>query len=258
MLIDSEILSYVSQEYKSGVQITDIVSDLTERGYSQDEVLNILELSETNTDPYEPDYSSISTRNLHKGFVSLGISGVQMYVYDNFLDSKFCSEVSNALCPRIVNASQSPTTSEQTFEASNPTLFSELAEIDKNLGLLLEAYAKLPISCSEFMTLNVFNPLESTPFDIVLRPTKLKNPAFSRSNQPTWSFLVFLTDGLDGGELIFRDLDFSIAPKPGLALLWNRVDTDGRPVQGLNYVDVPTQFNPRYILQKTYRTFPIV
>jgi prolyl 4-hydroxylase len=43
----------------------------------------------------------------------------------------------------------------------------------------------------------------------------------------TWTFMVYLNDGFEGGATRFTRIDHAVTPKAGMALLWNNLTADG-------------------------------
>lgn len=47
--------------------------------------------------------------------------------------------------------------------------------------------------------------------------------------QRTWTFMIYLNEGCEGGETEFPQLGLSFSPKQGRALIWNNLSATGHP-----------------------------
>jgi prolyl 4-hydroxylase len=69
----------------------------------------------------------------------------------------------------------------------------------------------------------------------------------------TWTFMVYLNDGMEGGGTRFTDLDYTVTPKRGMALLWNNLLDDGSPNMAAKHSGEPVTRGHKIIITKWFR-----
>ncbi|HEY0013282.1 MAG TPA: 2OG-Fe(II) oxygenase [Allosphingosinicella sp.] len=75
------------------------------------------------------------------------------------------------------------------------------------------------------------------------------------AGQRTWTAMAYLND-VDGGETRFPAAGLSISPTPGMLVVWNNMDRDGRPNPATLHAGTPVSSGTKYVLTKWYRQFP--
>jgi prolyl 4-hydroxylase len=74
--------------------------------------------------------------------------------------------------------------------------------------------------------------------------------------QRTWTVTIYLNDVLGGGHTYFPDLDISIAPQTGKALIWNNLLINGNVNPETLHQGSPVTRGEKYIITKWFRTRP--
>lgn len=74
-----------------------------------------------------------------------------------------------------------------------------------------------------------------------------------RGGQRTWTAMVYLNAVESGGSTDFPRLDLSIAPEPGLVVVWNNMDRRGRPNPALLHAGMPVQAGEKFVITQWYR-----
>lgn len=69
----------------------------------------------------------------------------------------------------------------------------------------------------------------------------------------TWTFMVYLNDGMDGGGTRFVHLDRAVVPQRGMALLWNNLNADGSPNPATQHSGEPVTRGHKVIITKWFR-----
>ena len=69
----------------------------------------------------------------------------------------------------------------------------------------------------------------------------------------TWTFMVYLNDGMEGGATRFTKLDLAIQPRAGMALLWNNLNADGTPNRDTEHSGEPVTRGHKTIITKWFR-----
>jgi prolyl 4-hydroxylase len=69
----------------------------------------------------------------------------------------------------------------------------------------------------------------------------------------TWTFMVYLNDGMEGGGTRFAQIGHTVAPRRGTALLWNNLAADGTPNAATLHSGEPVMRGHKVILTKWFR-----
>jgi len=69
----------------------------------------------------------------------------------------------------------------------------------------------------------------------------------------TWTFMVYLNEGMVGGGTHFTEVGHTVTPKTGLALLWNNLHPDGSPNPLTRHAGEPVTRGHKVILTKWFR-----
>ena len=78
--------------------------------------------------------------------------------------------------------------------------------------------------------------------------------AGTRGNR-TWSFMVYLNEGMQGGGTRFTSLGHTFEPKAGMALFWNNLRPDGTPNPDTQHSGEPVVSGFKVIITKWFRVF---
>lgn len=76
----------------------------------------------------------------------------------------------------------------------------------------------------------------------------------ARGGQRSWTAMAYLNAVEAGGATFFVRAGLSIAPTPGVLLLWNNALPDGQPNEGTLHTGLPVERGTKYIITKWYRT----
>src|SRR5688572_30025663 len=69
----------------------------------------------------------------------------------------------------------------------------------------------------------------------------------------TWTFMVYLNEGMEGGATRFTEIDFPVSPKLGMAVLWNNLNADGTPNEFTKHCGEPVISGHKLIITKWFR-----
>jgi len=257
MIIDNEILSEVNDWIRNRATKKQIILKLDSRGYSESEILNILELLQAEQSPFQADFAVVANRSLHNNFVKVSNDETQLYIYKDFLSPDFCSY----LCDHIRSrADESSPVSEDCFKSDQNfyvKFTKDLAELDKNITDLFEVFAKLPRRSAETMYGQcTYIGDGSTPrFSFFDSAELLRQGSLEEGGQRTWSIHAFLNEDVIGGDLFFPELKVEIQPKTGLVVLWNNLTIEGKPNKKTLHGEAPVQQGTKFSLSKHYRLY---
>jgi len=71
----------------------------------------------------------------------------------------------------------------------------------------------------------------------------------------TWTFMVYLNEGMEGGATRFTEIGLAVQPKAGMALLWNNLMADGAPNSATQHCGEPVTRGFKVIITKWFRVF---
>ena len=71
----------------------------------------------------------------------------------------------------------------------------------------------------------------------------------------TWTFMVYLNEGMEGGATRFHNIDYAVQPKAGTAVIWYNLNADGSPNQDTRHSGEPVTRGNKVIITKWFRVF---
>ncbi|HSV48210.1 MAG TPA: GlcNAc-transferase family protein [Ramlibacter sp.] len=74
-----------------------------------------------------------------------------------------------------------------------------------------------------------------------------------RFGNRTWTFMVYLNDGMEGGGTRFLAIDHIFQPKKGQAVVWNNLHPDGSPNRDTLHAGTPVTRGHKIIITKWFR-----
>ena len=74
-----------------------------------------------------------------------------------------------------------------------------------------------------------------------------------RGGQRSWTAMVYLNAVGKGGGTEFPALDLTIAPEPGMLVLWDNMTRKGRPNRAMVHAALPVTSGRKYVVTQWYR-----
>jgi prolyl 4-hydroxylase len=71
----------------------------------------------------------------------------------------------------------------------------------------------------------------------------------------TWTFMVYLNDGMEGGATRFTEIDYAVTPKAGMAVFWNNLDAAGMPNIATRHCGELVTVGQKVIITKWFRVY---
>lgn len=78
----------------------------------------------------------------------------------------------------------------------------------------------------------------------------------ANGGQRSWTAMGYLSAVEQGGSTDFPRVELSVAPQPGVMLVWNNMAPDGRPNPRTLHAGTPVVRGVKYVLTKWYRARP--
>jgi prolyl 4-hydroxylase len=186
----------------------------------------------------------------------LGGSRVQLYVLDDFLPGPECDAVAE-----IVNRSLRPSTvtldsGDRYFRTSSTSDLSVLgssvvAALDEKIARTLgvrTAYSE-GIQGQRYEVSQEFKPHT----DFFEPGTDEYRQHASAAGNRTWTFMVYLNDGIEGGGTRFPLIGYTVEPRKGRAVIWNNLQADGSPNRDTLHAGLPVTRGHKVIITKWFR-----
>jgi prolyl 4-hydroxylase len=178
-----------------------------------------------------------------------------------FLVFDFLSDAECRSFVRTIDSGASPSTlykgtEVEGFRTSDTCHFAGgdplVAEIDARLSRLLAMDSGLgePLQGQRYRPGEQFKP-HNDYFHEGTRYWEVERSA----GQRTWTAMAYLNE-VDGGETRFPAAGLSISPTPGMLVVWNNMDRDGRPNPATLHAGTPVSSGTKYVLTKWYRQLP--
>ena len=190
--------------------------------------------------------------NLRK--VELGKAN--LYLLEDFLGAKDCERLIALIGHHLRPSLLAEYGGDSDFRTSQTCLLASLrspaavnldAKICKTLGIRAE-YGE-GIQAQRYDVGQQFKPhLDCFP------PGSSEYQRFAgiRGNR-TWTFMVYLNEGMQGGGTRFTELDYAVQPKAGMALFWNNLHDDGSPNLDTKHCGEPVISGHKIIVTKWFR-----
>ena len=75
----------------------------------------------------------------------------------------------------------------------------------------------------------------------------------SKMGQRTWTFMIYLNEGCEGGATRFRKIDRQFYPTTGMGVVWNSLTTEGDPNPFSLHHGMKVKEGSKYVITKWYR-----
>jgi prolyl 4-hydroxylase len=193
-----------------------------------------------------------SPRNLHR----VDDPRLELYTLENFLSASECARlvalIGHHLRPSTVaysindNAFRTSQTSDLCHLRS-PVALALDAKICKTLGI--RAGYSEGVQAQRYDVGQQFK----AHWDYFSPDTDTYHRFAGVRGNRTWTFMVYLNDGMEGGATRFTRIDRSVAPKAGMALLWNNLNADGSPNEHTMHSGEPVTRGHKVIITKWFR-----
>lgn len=257
--LDPRVLESLRERMRLASDMAETVEWLRGKGYSDEAILNGFEAVRPRGNALEqgfmtPPLLARAPANLHR----VDTDKAQLYTLAGFLSASECARLV-ALCAHHLRPSTlAYTTNDSAFRTSttadlchlkSPVATSIDDKICRTLGI------RAPYS----------EGIQAQRYDVgqqfkahcdFFEPGTHAYQKFAgvRGNR-TWTFMVYLNEGMEGGATRFTELDFAVQPKTGLAVIWNNLNADGMPNPCTQHAGEPVTRGHKTIITKWFRVF---
>jgi len=178
------------------------------------------------------------------------------YTLENFLSAKDCAKLISLISHHLRPSTLGHGYSGDSFRTSTtadlchlqaPAALAIDEKICKTLGIRAE-YSE-GISAQRYDVGQQFK----AHCDYFPPGTDLYNRAAGVRGNRTWTFMVYLNEGMEGGATRFTKINHAVAPKLGMALFWNNLLPDGSPNPNTIHAGMPVTAGHKIIITKWFR-----
>lgn len=253
-------LSHLRWAMRLGSDLAKAVEQLRELGYSDRSILAGLEMLRPRGDSLEGGAAHRPPLLLRKppGLRRIDCDQVDLYTLEHFLSAEECERTIALAGQHLMPSPLTYATADESFRTSQSAelchlpdpVASQLDEkICRTLGIRTD-YSE-GIQAQRYEAGQQFKP----HWDYFPPGTnQYERYAGVRGNR-TWTFMVYLNEGMEGGATRFTELDLAITPKLGMALFWNNLNPDGSPNPATRHCGEPVISGFKVIITKWFRVF---
>jgi len=181
---------------------------------------------------------------------------LQLYVLDDFMTSAQCEAVVDLIGRHLRPSTVTLEATDRYFRTSRTCDLSLLA--DPVVAALDERIAEtlgIRLSYSEGIQAQRYDVgQEFKPHTDFFEPgtDEYREHASARGNR-TWTFMVYLNEGMEGGGTRFAAIGKTFFPRRGQALAWNNLYPDGTPNYETLHSGLPVERGHKIIITKWFR-----
>jgi prolyl 4-hydroxylase len=182
--------------------------------------------------------------------------GLDLYALDDFLKAQDCARLIALIGHHLAPSQVANDYGDQAVRTSKTAQLSYLrsplvADIDARICRTLGIRAEYSegIQAQRYEVGGQFKP----HFDFFSTDSDPHRSACSVRGNRTWTFMVYLNDGMEGGATRFTAIDCAIQPRTGMALLWNNLNADGSPNHASRHCGEPVTRGHKVIITKWFR-----
>ena len=181
---------------------------------------------------------------------------LDLYALDDFLSADECERISALAAQHLQPSPLSSTTRDTAFRTSRTCVLAHLrspiaAELDDRICRTLGIRAAYG-EAIQAQRYDVGRQFKAHTDWFVPGSDDYARLAGMRGNR-TWTFMVYLNEGMQGGGTRFTAIDFTVTPKAGMALFWNNLQPDGSPNPLTWHCGEPVTAGHKVIITKWFR-----
>jgi prolyl 4-hydroxylase len=250
-------LDWLREQMRIGCDLSDSVTKLRSAGYSDDAILAGFEAVRPRGDALSsgfmtPPLLRRPPAKLHR----FDSDRLQLYTLDDFLSPKDCTRLISLINHHLRPSTLSYASDDKAFRTSQTADLCHLkspvaAHIDekicKTLGIRVE-YSE-GIQAQRYDVGQQFK----AHWDYFPPDTPVYRRLAGVRGNRTWTFMVYLNDGMEGGATRFTEIDFVVKPKAGMAVIWNNLLEDGTCNVATMHCGEPVISGHKLIITKWFR-----
>jgi len=212
-------------------------------------------------DAARPDYRAISESRLTRQAANpqlwkVDTDKAQIYVLDDFASAAECDAMIEIISRNLRPSTITLNRGDRYFRTSSTSDLSLLndpmvAAIDEKIARTLGIHVQYSegIQAQRYDVGQEFK----AHTDYFERGTAEYLEHAARTGNRTWTFMVYLNDGMQGGGTKFCNIDREFCPKKGQAVIWNNLYPDGTPNPDTLHSGTPVTRGHKIVITKWFR-----
>ncbi|MFV0624454.1 2OG-Fe(II) oxygenase [Sphingomonas sp. ac-8] len=175
----------------------------------------------------------------------------QVSFYRQFLSEAECAHIAKAsasfLEPSLVVDPASGRQVPHPIRTSDSTVISPTREdmVIRTINLRIAAVTQTDAAQAEALTILRYRPGQQYRLHLDTLP--------NTGNQRIRTVLLYLNGGFSGGETQFPEIDLTVAPKGGDAIVFDNVTEDGRPDLRAKHAGLPVRAGAKWVATRWIR-----
>lgn len=249
-------MGWLRQNLRLGTDLLETLTELRKAGYTDEAIAAALDIARPTNDASELMHDPPILKRKPPKLSRFDSPRVELYILDDFLSRKECDKLNALIAHHLRPSTVSFDNGDRYFRTSTTSHLSHLKspvalgideKICKTIGIR-PAYSE-GIQAQRYDVKQEFKP----HWDYFEPGTKeYMRFAGTRGNR-TWTFMVYLNEGMEGGGTRFTELEHTFAPKTGRALLWNNLKRDNTPNPDTKHSGEPVISGHKIIITKWFR-----
>ena len=255
--LDDKTLGWLREQMQIACDMADTVETLRQAGFSDPQILGGIEAVRPRGDAialgvHRPPLIEKAPAKLRK----IDTDKVDLYTLDDFLSPKECANIISLVSHHLRPSNLSYDPNDDTFRNSttadlchlkSPAAIKLDEKICRTIGIRRE-YSE-GIQAQRYEVGQQFK----AHYDYFEPDSAIYRRVCGIRGNRTWTFMVYLNDGMEGGATRFRHLDLAIEPKAGMAVIWNNLTPDGTPNPCSMHAGEPVTRGHKVIITKWFR-----
>ncbi len=250
-------IAWLREQLRIGCDMSESVIKLRDLGYSDEAILAGLETVRPRGDALtsgfmNPPLLQKQSPKLRK----FDSDRLQLYELDDFLSAKECTRLIALINHHLRPSTLSYASDDKAFRTSQTAdlchLKSPVAshiddKICRTLGIRVQ-YSE-GIQAQRYDVGQQFK----AHWDYFPPDTNVYRRLAGLRGNRTWTFMVYLNDGMEGGATRFTEIDYPVQPKAGKAVIWNNLLEDGTCNVATMHSGEPVLRGHKLIITKWFR-----
>jgi prolyl 4-hydroxylase len=204
----------------------------------------------------EADYAAISAVALTRAHRPVMTPLLQLYMLEGFLSVAECDRITDIAMKHLRPSTVTTGARDKGYRTSSTSDLSLLK--DKDIAAIDEKIARalgIRLPYSEGIQAQLYQAgQEFRQHTDYFQPGSQEYADYAgQRGQRTWTFMVYLNDGMAGGGTKFFAPNLVVTPQKGMALAWNNLYEDGAPNPDTLHSGQPVELGHKIIITKWFR-----
>lgn len=253
--LDEEWMRWLRLNVTRGCSREELRNILFSNGFEKQAVQEAFEKIGTTPSPSRPLQSRVEL-NIPNA-TRFPSTEIELYTAEGFLNPVECAELTSLI---VANLRGSTISIPPTGEADKAFRTSRTCDLVGGQDAVLALDSKICRSLGVDPALA--EPTQGQCYEVgqefkahtdFFKEYELDRFSTATLGQRTWTFMVYLNEPQSGGETRFVEVDLTVKPKLGMAVLWNNLLPSGKPNYFTRHQGMPVTDGTKVIITKWFR-----